>query len=120
MIDVTKYNLHFSESFRNATDAERDSVCNGCGAKGGLKVPSTFYGLKIEEACQVHDWDYAQGKTKEDKSRADRYFLFNMLIIIEAQTGLINSALKPLRRRRALKYYEAVVTWGNSAFWEGK
>lgn len=115
-----KYNLHLSESYRAATDDDRTLYCNGCGAKGGFKVPSTFYGLSIEDACNVHDWDFAHGKTIEDKERADKYFLYNMLVIIESQQGLINSLLKPLRRRRALKYYESVVMWGNKAFWAGK
>lgn len=115
-----KYNLHLSESYQIATDDDRLLHCNGCGAKGGIKVPSTFYGLSIEEACHVHDWDYAHGKTQEDKDKADKYFLYNMLVIIESQTGFVNAVLKPLRRRRALKFYEAVAMWGNKAFWAGK
>ena len=85
-----------------------------------MPVPKTFWGLSINEACNVHDWDYHHGKTLEDKHTADRFMLFNMLIIIEAQTGWHQTALKPMRRRRAMKYYEAVVMFGAGAFWTGK
>jgi len=115
-----RYNLHLSESYRDATDAQRGTCCNGCGARGGMPVPKTFWGLSINEACNVHDWDYHHGKTLEDKHTADRFMLFNMLIIIEAQTGWNQVVLKPARRRRAMKYYEAVVMFGAGAFWAGK
>jgi len=119
-VNAIDYNLHLSESFRNATDEERARICNGAGAKDGLKVPNTFWGLRMTPAFDVHDWDYHHGKTQEDKDNADKYMLFNTLIIIESQVGIMNAILKPLRRRRALLYYEAVVIWGNKAFWVGK
>lgn len=117
---LSQYNLHYSESYRNATDAERGTCCNGCGAKGGINVPDTLYGLSITDACNVHDWDYKHGKTLDDKLTADRFFFSNVLIIIESQTSFMGKLLKPLRRRRALKYYEAVTTFGNNAYWSGK
>ncbi len=115
-----KYNLHLPQSYCDANDAQRAAVCNGAGAANGLKFPNTFYGLDMTEAFNVHDWDYHHGKTQEDKERADKYMLMNLLIIIESQTSFMGRALKPLRRRRAMKYYEAVVTFGNDAFWSGK
>lgn len=120
MMDVEKYDLHYSDSFRDATDAERAKICNGAGAANGLKFPNTFYGLDVKIAFDVHDWDYHHGKTLDDKDRADKYMLLNLMEIIESQKGFGNALLKPLRRRRALKYYEAVVTFGGDAFWHGK
>jgi len=120
MMDVEQYSLHYSESFRDATDAERAVICNGAGAANGLKFPNTFYGLNVRIAFDVHDWDYCFGKTLADKDRADKYMLLNMMTIIEAQKGIVHAVLKPLRRRRALKYYEMVVTFGNDAFFAGK
>ena len=120
MIDVEQYNLHYSESFRDATDAERAAICNGAGAANGLSFPNTFYGLNVRPAFDVHDWDYHHGKTLDDKDKADKYMLLNLMEIIESQKGFANTILKPLRRRRALKYYEAVVTFGNDAFFAGK
>lgn len=117
---LSKYNLHYSDSYCDATDEERGTCCNGCGAKGGIDVPDTIYGLSVTDACNVHDWDYQHGKTAEDKAKADRYMFFNILIIIESQTSFVGRLLKPLRRRRALFYYECVVACGHKAFWEGK
>ena len=119
MVEI-KHNLHLPESYQYATDAERALICNGAGAKDGLKFPNTFYGLDMREAFDIHDWDYHHGKTQADKERADKYMLLNMLVIIESTQALVNRLLKPLRRRRALKYYEAVVTFGDDAFWKGK
>ena len=61
---------------------------------------------------------YAVGVTQADKDEADRVFLNNMLRIIEAKTEF--GPLKPLRNRRALKYYEAVKYFGGSAYWNHK
>jgi hypothetical protein len=119
MVEII-HNLHLPESYRNATDQERSLICNGAGAKDGIKFPNTFYGLDMREAFDIHDWDYHHGKTREDKARADKYMLLNLMVIIESTTGLKDRLLKPLRRRRALKYYEAVVTFGDKAFWYGK
>ena len=57
-------------------------------------------------------------KTIADKEEADRVFLNNMLRIIEAKTKF--GLLKPLRNRRALKYYEAVKYFGGRSFWKNK
>ena len=59
---------------------------------------------------------YHVGQTVDDKQEADRVFLNNMLRLIEDASGW----LKCLRRRRALKYYEAVVVFGGPAYWAGK
>jgi len=117
---VNPYTLHESESYRNASPEERAAICNGAGAKDGIGFPNTFYGLDMTEVFHNHDWDYHHGKTKEDKDNADRYMFFNLLIVIEAQTSIAGRLLKPLRRRRALKYYEAVCTFGADAFWADK
>ena len=119
MVEI-RHNLHLPESYRNATDAQRALICNGAGARDGLKFPNTFYGLDMREAFDIHDWDYHHGTTWADKAQADKYMLLNMMVIIESSTSFTDRMLKPLRRRRALKYYEAVVTFGDKAFWQGK
>jgi hypothetical protein len=94
-------------------------ICNGCGAKGfGWTVPETIWGLKITEACNIHDFMYLVGVDEEDRQEADRVFFNNLIRIIEAKTKLW--PLKMLRHRRALKYYEAVRCFGGPAFWAGK
>lgn len=114
--------LDADPSYHAATYSKKLSVCNGCGSANAKFdfVPDNIWGLKIKPACDIHDWDYHIGKTIEDKNRGDRRFLNNCLRLIEAQTSWIGKRLKPLRRRRALKYYEAVVYLGGPAFWDGK
>lgn len=97
------------------------TICNGCGAANAKFdfIPDRIYGTSIAEACHIHDYMYYEGRTIEDKEEADRVFLNNMFRLIERDK---HKWYKPtaLQRRRALKYYEAVVYFGGSAFWAGK
>jgi hypothetical protein len=107
-------------SYRGAPKEVRDIAVNGCGTGGwkGALVPETMWGLDIREACNIHDWMYLAGETIADKEEADRVFLNNLLRIIETDSRW--EWLAALRRRRALKYYEAVRVFGGPAFWNGK
>lgn len=107
-----------SKAYKRATEEEKKLICNGCGKRGlgGWLVPDTLYGLSIEEACNIHDFDYHEGETWEDKKRADANFLSNMLIIINSKTGFFHKLLAPLRRIRAMNYYNAVKEFGKGAF----
>lgn len=109
-------------SYVDASDREKRFICNGCGSAQAKFdfIPDSIYGLKIKDACNIHDWMYYKGMTIQDKEEADRVFLNNLLRLIEARRGAFNSILKPLRRRRALKYFEAVNAFGGPAFWASK
>jgi hypothetical protein len=98
------------------TPDERAEFTGGCGPGGiGDKlVPDTVWGLSIFEACQRHDFAYHFGTTGEDKARADYDFLRNMFAIIDARSKFKVVAFA--RRRRALKYFEAVWYGGHGAF----
>ena len=109
--------LFAPEGYKKLSPIEKGRICNGCGAKGGFGVPSTFYGLDMTEACQVHDYMYFIGRTNADKEEADRTFLNNLNRIIEARSYFF---LKPMRYARAKEYYLAVKYFGGSAFWDGK
>lgn len=100
-------------------DVELFKVVNGCGAAGAKLdfVPDTILGLPIKHACYAHDFDYAVGKTIEDKFKADSRFLDNLLAIIENESIHF---LKWPRRLRAMSYYSAVCDCGHKAFWAGK
>lgn len=117
-ISSTGAELVAPESFVNASPEERARICNGCGTEGwkGLLVPEKIYGLRVTDACQVHDWEFHYGKTQADKEAADTRFLINLLRIINHKGGLI----APLRRYRAMTYYNGVAEAGDSAFWKGK
>lgn len=93
----------------------KDSNCS-CGSDKAKfdYVPDTIYGVSIRECCCVHDYRYSIGGDRTDKDKADQEFLYNMLKII----GSVDKWYYPsfLARRRALKYYEAVVKFGDSSF----
>lgn len=115
-------NLREHPNYTTATPEQRAKVCNGCGAAGAKFdfIPDTIYGLPIQEACFRHDWRYAVGNTLEEKGEADSEFLHNLMALIQNAPGFWNKALRMPRRRRALKYYEAVVAFGDAAFFAGK
>lgn len=96
---------------------ELADTCNGCGAKEGIDVPDTFWGLSVTEACNIHDWMYKYGETEADKLFADAMFRMNISIIIDTNSNFVMSML---RHGRASKYYTAVTKWGDSAYWVGK
>ena len=109
--------LSSSDGYKNLTQEVKDRICNGCGPKGLIDfVPDTMYGMKICEACDIHDYDYFMGKTIMDKYKADIRFLSNLIILVNRGTIW----LRFFRRRRALAYYEAVRELGDMAFWAGK
>ena len=107
-------------SYWSATCETRRLNCNGCGTSGwkGMLVLDTAYGLPITSACDIHDWMYAEGQTTDDKGEADSLFLHNLLALVEssAKASLFARWIAPLRRRRVLKYYEAVALAGGPAF----
>lgn len=98
---------------------------DGCGTKKGWKidvVPDTLLGCHIEEACNIHDILYQQGKTMEDKSNADKIFLENMIRLINGRTitWAAKLFLKSTRKKLAYLYYKAVHKFGDPAFWNKK
>ena len=111
--------LYAPTEYWNLSAKDKARLCNGCGTKGlgGLLVPDTLYGLSIESACNIHDYQYHRGSTIEDKHEADRTFLNNMIRIIEAKSGIL---LRWIRRYRAMSYYTAVRDFGGPAFWSKK
>lgn len=114
---MKKIVLFAPKEYRKLCKEAKSEICNGCGAKGGISFPSTFYGLDMSESCNIHDFMYYQGTTNQDKEQSDRVFLNNMLRIIEARSVWF---LKPFRRNRARVYYLAVKHFGGPAFWADK
>lgn len=118
LAEIEYYDLDVAEGYKNASDEVVSKICNGCGTAGwkGKLVPDTIWGLCITPACQPHDWDYSEGKTKKDKDKADKRFLMNMRKIVITKGGVL---MYP-RLVRAQGYYLAVKFRGSKAFWEGK
>lgn len=110
--------LYAPDGYHDLTKKEKKEICNGAGPKGyGWIVPDTIYGLSITEAANIHDYMYHVGATIEDKKKADRVFMNNMMRIIESKSGWV---LRKLRRRRVRTYYKSVKYGGGPAFWAGK
>lgn len=107
-------------SYKKATHGEKKEACNGCGPQSWKRdfVPDTIYGVDISEACNIHDWMYLKGQSIDDKKKADRVFLNNMIRIVKAESRF--RFMSVLRQRRCWKYYLAVAQFGGPAFWEGK
>jgi len=115
-----KVALFAPPDFWSLTPEQKQEICNGCGP-GAWKVdlvPDHPLGLHFDEACNIHDYCYAVGKTVADKEAADRIFFNNMLRVVDATTTGLFEALQG--RALALAYYEAVKHFGGPAFWEGK
>ena len=110
--------LYAPKSYVDASDGEKNKVVNGCGAADAKFdfVPDSILGLNITCCCHIHDWMYSEGVTIEDKEKADRAFLNNILRVIEDKGGWFKS----WRRKIAYGYYQAVKRYGAVAYWEGK
>lgn len=121
--------LECAQAFRDARPQWLAVICNGCGARDGINVPDSIWGMSITLACNVHDWDYQEGWTQEDKAAADERFRRNIQKLIDYSyessgwflrwTGL-RRLLRWLRGWRAQTYYLAVHYHGDAAFWHGK
>ena len=100
------------------SDAARAEICDGCGPNFLAEfIPDKLLGLDISDACDIHDYMYAVGRSEEDRHIADRVFLNNMLRIINHDS---KEVLKPARRVMALTYYYIVRSFGAPWFWRGK
>lgn len=115
------YILDSTYGYKELTPELKDSICNGAGAAGqwiSSFIPNTMYGLDVTEVFNIHDFDYYMGRTRKDKKVADRRMFTNLLMVINFQVGWYNKVLGFFRRRRALKYYEAVLLKGDKAFFK--
>lgn len=104
--DYVKYKL---KSLKNlgGNDLRKHFVnhTNGCGAKGGLKFPSTMWGLNIDTACRIHDIDWALATCIKELLEGNEIFDDNLKRIIDYESNFI---MKRLRRMRAAKYVTEV------------
>lgn len=117
---VKKGILTAPDGFLEADNDVLAKICNGCGAADSTFdfIPDSMWGLCICIICHIHDYGYHTGQTREDKDREDDRFLTNLINFIEEYSG--NWFSRMARRRRALKYYEGVVAFGDDAFFKDK
>lgn len=97
-----------------------EKLINGCGPRGiiGLIIPDNILGVNIKKACDIHDYMYIMGETIEDKDKADRVFLNNMIRLIGLKST--NNLILKMRLFLAKKYYQSVCTFGGVYFWDKK
>lgn len=112
--------LYAPAGYWNLLPTAKRELVNGCGPAGwkGKYIPDHLLFVSITEACNIHDWMYIEGKTEDDRERADRVFLNNMLRIVEAVSA--NFLTREIRRRLALRYYATVRDYGAQYFWADK
>ena len=118
--EIIRPKIYAPITYWELSPEEKKEICNGCGAKNGLKVPDTFWGLNIEEACNIHDYMYNIGKTHYDKLFADAMFRLNLTVMIDAKETFKDKLFSIFRHYRAGTYYIAVAKYGNSSFWKDK
>ena len=110
--------LYIPQNYLQATDKQRASVCNGCGAKNGAKVPNTIWGISIKTACNIHDWMFNIGKTKGDYYFANIMFFWNMTAIVVNASNVFTLLI---RMERVLTYFLGVMSSkGVKAYWVDK
>ena len=109
--------VHAAKEFWETDEYLRPGGC-GAGKTGDLLVPDSLWGLNVTMICKIHDWDYAHGKTEEDREKADRTFRNNLMRWANYKTKFY--LLKWLRLRRATTYYKAVRMFGGPSFWNTK
>lgn len=112
-----KLSLYAPSQYWNGTKSYLDEACNGCGAKGGIKVPDKFFGLSIKKPCDIHDVMFKEGKTYADFLFANAMFLLNLTITIINGSNCFT--MLP-RLWLATKYFIAVALKGEKAYWVNK
>jgi len=97
--------LHYSD----LTEVQKQSICNGCGVKGGLIKPPDFI---FKASCNQHDFYYWRGYSEEDRKKADKAFYKFMRVDITSAKWL----MKPYYHLWAFGYYTAVRLFGKKFF----
>ena len=109
---IKKYDLlHVSD------DLLRDIIyANGCGAKNGIKVPPTIWGVNISPACQLHDIDWEIATCYQDLLDANERFDNNLKKITDYESA--NDIMRWIRRSRISKFVSAVELLGTENYAE--
>lgn len=110
--------------FGEYSDEELEEMGLQCGTNDGrwswltVFVPESIHGVEIFPACAMHDLRYARGGSEQDKLKADRLFLNDLLTLVNkgAEEEDISGIELRSRHRQAFGYYVAVDTFGDAAF----
>ena len=95
--------------FRDLTDSQKKSICNGCGGKGGfINTPQFLF----KADCNQHDFNYWLGCTEADRKKADKQFYSAMKDDVKRQPVM----KRPFLYMVAFIYYKAVRVCGIKFF----
>lgn len=96
-------------SYKNLTEAEKQSLDLGCGGKGSWLNPPEFC---FHASCSWHDWEYCRGYTEADRKAADEGFYKAM----KEDVSRLPWYRRPLAYSAAWTYYKAVRLFGKKYF----
>jgi len=102
--------LHYSDLSKE----QKESICNGCGGKGGFINPPEFL---FHASCNQHDFYYWRGGDEIDRKKADDAFYRFMQIDCTNEDRFIKRHLYEIN---AWLYYKAVRVFGKKFFNYGK
>jgi len=109
--DIEDYGLDLG-TIKNLRTAFQ--YANGCGAKGGVKFPSTIWFVNIETACNIHDIMWELALSYNDLIIANEIFDNNLKLICDYESN--NDITRWLRRQRLSKYVNGVEIHGTNAY----
>ena len=118
---MKKLQLLAPPTYWRMPEKTRNKKYEGCGPGhlGNYFVPDTVWGLRITEACRIHDHEYEIGETMRDKRKADLHLYRNIVVLIYQGNTKDKDILRS-RLKRAHMYYWFVKTFGRSAFYHNK
>lgn len=96
---VCTYDLKSDYKFHELKANFKES--NGCGSKGGMKFPSSFFFVKIVAACSIHDIEWFFAKSYEDLIKSNERFDNNLKRITDYESNKVTRWI----RRQFISYY---------------
>ena len=109
--DVFKYKLKTPSTHELRTSYK---YANGCGSKGGYKVPKTMWGVNIESACISHDIEWMLARDYEELKEANSNFARNLKRITDYES--MNNFTRWIRRYRISSYTSGVALKGTPVY----
>lgn len=109
--DIRKYKL--SLNLADSKLATVYSYANGCGAKDGINVPDTIYGIDISSACHIHDIKWVLATCYTDLLIANSEFTQDLKNICDKESNWFTGYF---RRLRIATYSYSVDEWGTKAY----
>ena len=93
--DIIKYGLSLDPYTSNLTSLYQ--YANGCGAKDGIDVPDTIWGVDVSSACHVHDIMWMQAECYPDLIAANNEFVVNLKKICDLESNTFTGYFRRLR-----------------------